>query len=208
MPKEALDPPQPSFIFRGHSAQIHAVHFTKNNTRLLTGDSDGWLVSWDVTYKRPVAVWKAHSEAILGLGSWCLDRIITYVWEDHQVRILVLTFHYDSHGRDNKILVWQLDTEAEGEMEKTLPVDMKKTSNSVAKKQPWLLHALPVNSTNFCSFAMCQDGMGHSNLPRSTDRASRPCPILIAVPNALDSSGVRNLSASCIDVECLDLLED
>ena len=74
-----LPPAQPAFILRGHSAQIHALHFTKDNARLLTADADGWVVSWNLASKRPVAAWKAHGNAILGLGSWETDRIITYV---------------------------------------------------------------------------------------------------------------------------------
>ena len=77
MSAELLPPAQPAFILRGHSAQIHALHFTPDNARLFTADADGWIVSWNLSFKRPVAVWKAHSSAILGLGNWGLDRIIT-----------------------------------------------------------------------------------------------------------------------------------
>lgn len=79
MPQDALPPAQPAFILRGHAAQIHALHFTQGNTRLLTADADGWVVSWNLSYKRAVAVWRAHASAILGLASWGSDRIITYV---------------------------------------------------------------------------------------------------------------------------------
>ena len=77
MPSDLLPPAQPAFILRGHSAQIHALHFTQGNARLLTADADGWIASWTLSSKRPVAVWKAHNAAILGLGSWGTDRIIT-----------------------------------------------------------------------------------------------------------------------------------
>ena len=77
---ESHTPPQPTYILRGHTAQIHAVHFHHSNHRLLTGDADGWVVDWDVPSKRPVAVWRAHSDAILGLGTWTVEgveRILT-----------------------------------------------------------------------------------------------------------------------------------
>ena len=45
----------------------------------MTADADGWVVSWNLSYKRAVAVWKAHGNAILALGSWGADRIITFV---------------------------------------------------------------------------------------------------------------------------------
>ena len=172
MAQVQLPPAQPAFILRGHSAQIHAVHFTPGNTRLLTGDADGWVISWNVAYKRPVAVWRAHSNAILGLGSWGSDRIIT-------------------HGRDNQLLVWLLGIHDEDMMEKTPPVETRDTSNSLARKHPWLLHEIPVNAMNFCSFAMCRDGMPRSCSPLKVVQASsRLEPVLFTVPSAVESSAI------------------
>lgn len=73
----ALPPAQPSYILRGHVAQIHSVRFIRQNTRLLTGDADGWIVYWKVETKRALAVWKAHEGAILGSEAWGHDKIIT-----------------------------------------------------------------------------------------------------------------------------------
>ena len=193
MTTERLPPAQPAFILRGHSAQIHALHFTHGNSRLLTADAEGWIVSWNLAFKRPVAVWKGHDQAILGVGSWSSDRVITCVHS--------LTWHSnapantlcDSHGRDNKLLVWQLNPGDESAMDKTLPVDAAPTS----RKQPWLLHALPVNTLNFCAFAMCRDGMPQvlSSVKALQDN-NVPSPILIAVPNTVDSGGVRRPSVT------------
>ena len=72
-------PLQPSYILRGHTAQVHSAFFLRENLRLLSGDADGWVVLWDVPIKRPVAVWRAHKSTILGLGSWGEDKIITSV---------------------------------------------------------------------------------------------------------------------------------
>ena len=74
----SLPPAQPSYIFRGHTAQIHALHFARRNLALLSGDADGWVVLWDVPIKRARAVWKPHDGPILGLGYWDEDKIITY----------------------------------------------------------------------------------------------------------------------------------
>ena len=79
MPTDSLPPAQPAYILRGHAAHVHALHFTRGNSRLLTGDADGCIISWSLAFKRPVAVWKAHESAILGLASWGEDCIITYV---------------------------------------------------------------------------------------------------------------------------------
>jgi hypothetical protein len=48
-----------------------------HNTRLLTGDGDGWVVYWKLETKRALAVWKAHDAAILGTAAWGRDKIIT-----------------------------------------------------------------------------------------------------------------------------------
>lgn len=79
MASELLPPAQPAYVLRGHAAQVHALHFTPENLRLLTGDADGWVVSWNLAFKRPAASWKAHEKTVLGLGSWGHDRIITWV---------------------------------------------------------------------------------------------------------------------------------
>lgn len=75
----ASQPPlQPKSILRGHKSQVHAAAFIRRNGRLVTGDADGFVVVWDLTIMRPRAVWRAHSNAILGLAGWGDDRIITY----------------------------------------------------------------------------------------------------------------------------------
>lgn len=74
-----LPPAQPAYVFRGHTAQIHAVHFLGGNLRLLSGDAEGWVILWSIPIKRAVAVWKPHNGPILGLGSWGEDRILTLV---------------------------------------------------------------------------------------------------------------------------------
>jgi WD40 repeat protein len=75
-----LSPAQPVYILRGHSASIHAVLFIRSNSRLITADAEGWIVLWNVSTRRPVAVWKAHEASILGAAPWGDDRIITWVF--------------------------------------------------------------------------------------------------------------------------------
>ena len=83
-----LPPAQPDYVLRGHTAQIHCVHFLRQNLRLLTGDADGWVVLWNFAVKRPVAVWKAHGGPVLGVGSWGgeEENIITCVSLDATTR--------------------------------------------------------------------------------------------------------------------------
>ncbi|KXT04717.1 hypothetical protein AC579_610 [Pseudocercospora musae] len=148
-------PAQPAYVLRGHSAQVHAVRYVRDNTRLLTGDAGGWVVLWSTSTKRAAAVWKAHSNTILGLRDWEDDKIIT-------------------HGRDNKLRVWQLRETDEPTFSKLLPIE----DSSSERKEPWLLHTLQVNALNFCSFAMC-----HA-IPASGDLASDE--IFIGTPGIQD----------------------
>lgn len=70
-----------------------------------------------------------------------------------------------------------------------LPVDKP----SITAPHPWLLHILTVNTLNFCSFAMCLDGIPQPYTARIAIKAkSHPPPILIAVPNTIDSGGVSS----------------
>ena len=72
-------------------------------------------------------------------------------------------------------------------MATALPVDAPAASTI----QPWLLHMLTVNTLNFCSFSMCIDGMPQTVFtgPIIEDKTT-PKPILLAVPNTVDSGGI------------------
>lgn len=71
--------PTPKSILRGHDSQVHAAVFVRHNQRLATGDAAGFVVLWDLSIRRPTVVWRAHSNAILGIADWDGDKIITYV---------------------------------------------------------------------------------------------------------------------------------
>ena len=161
-----LPPAKPAYVLRGHTAQIHSLHFFRQNLRLLSGDADGWVVLWNIPIKRPVAVWKPHSGTVLGLSSWGDDRVIT-------------------HGMDNKLCVWQLREADESSLSKVLPVEDAMTE----RKQPWLLHSLPVNALNFCTFAMCHE----STIEATRDsKVDAHVTVLIGVPGVQD--GMINVS--------------
>ena len=71
-------------------------------------------------------------------------------------------------------------------MDRVLPVD----ATDIAK-QPWMLHVLPVNTLNFCSFAMCLDGMPPpQGLGKAIQDTNGTKSALLAVPSAADSGGV------------------
>ncbi|KAI0131785.1 WD40-repeat-containing domain protein [Xylariales sp. AK1849] len=127
-----LPPASPKTVLRGHQAQVHAAAFVRRNQRLASGDAEGYVVLWDLTIMRPRAVWRAHTNAILGIASWGVDKVIT-------------------HGRDNKLIVWKVKVDDEAGLSTTLPLD----PSPVPRPQPWILHILEVNTMNFCSFGSC-----------------------------------------------------
>ncbi|KAF3003693.1 ASTRA complex subunit [Curvularia kusanoi] len=160
-----LPPAQPSYILRGHTAQIHSVQFARENTRLITGDADGWVIFWKLETKRALAVWKAHDGAILGTAEWARDKVIT-------------------HGRDNNLRIWQIRSEDESTLSPNLPSEGFPGDRSM----PWLLHTLPVNTLNFCAFSMCYaHAKGQTSGNEGSDAApeadsNKTASILVAVP--------------------------
>ncbi|KAI5806793.1 WD40-repeat-containing domain protein [Peziza echinospora] len=164
-------PPQPLYILRGHKAQINAIHFLRKNSRLITCDAEGWVIVWKVSSRRPVAVWKAHDAAVLAVGEWGDDRIIT-------------------HGRDNKLYVWKLGPADEAGLTTQFPIPSAEIgpgkAAAVPHRQPWLLHSIHTNALNFCGFSMCSEKKN----AEPGNLVGAPESVLIAVPSALDSDSL------------------
>lgn len=194
-----LPPAQPAYVLRGHAAQIHAVCFMRANSRLVTGDADGWVVIWSLVTKRPVAVWRAHEGTLLGARSWGEDKLITCVSMSLCLRWIVFFYIFCicaianvrcySHGKDYKLIVWKFSEADEPSMSVVLPVD----TPPEPRKQPWVLHIIMVNTMNFCSFAQCdvtpppeveEGGEGGKTVGVENE-------LLIAVPNTQSSETVR-----------------
>lgn len=97
------------------------------------------------------------------------------------------------HGRDHKLRVWRFSVQDEENLQKTLPVDIEKTS-SAAASQPWLVHSLPVNALNFCAFSMVFLPQDKVNMESDASGFSKEntslSSVLIAVPNALNSGAI------------------
>lgn len=92
-----------------------------------------------------------------------------------------------SHGRDNKLCVWQLGPADEAAMDGALPV----VETTTPRRQPWLFHVLDVNALNFCAFAMCRDeDVASDPMGDAKARGDGARPVLVAVPNPVDSGGV------------------
>lgn len=153
-------PPEPVYILRGHASAVNSLLFLRGNLRLLSGDSSGFIVLWDLTIKRPTAVWKAHGEGIIGIDGWTDGRILT-------------------QGRDGKIRVWSL-TPSDEEMagfSTILPVQ----DANVDRRSPWLLHELDVGTLNFCSMAVCRLSPLAGGTGEAEDR------LIIAIAGSKDS---------------------
>ncbi|KAE8372027.1 ASTRA-associated protein 1 [Aspergillus bertholletiae] len=185
-------PATPTYILRGHNSPIHGLHIFHKNLRLISGDADGWIIVWDLVFKRPVAVWKAHDGAILEVKGFTFDNgTVTEVY---------------THGRDHKLCVWRFRLQDESLLQKTLPVDVGENLQSQQATQPWLVHSLPVNALNFCAFSMLflddyaaqepgpsdaqsqGDNDNNSNNNSNSNNSQRIS--LFAVPNALDSGAI------------------
>ncbi|KAL4919846.1 WD40-repeat-containing domain protein [Aspergillus aurantiobrunneus] len=184
MSSSTVQPPAtPIYILRGHAAAIHALHIFNQNLRLVSADADGWIIVWDLIFKRPVAVWKAHEGAVLEvkaftLGSGRLTEIYT-------------------HGRDHKLRVWRFRVQDEEILQKSLPVDGSDqpttSTQSQTQIQPWLIHSLPVNALNFCTFSLfplIPDESTQKTEEEQERTEISPSSSLIAVPNALNSGAI------------------
>jgi len=124
------------------------------------------------------------------------DTLCFYYYNHHSkssndayaIMLQILTFSNHSHGRDNSLRVWQLRPSDEGTLSTVLPAE----DATAQRPKPWLLHTLPVNTLNFCSFSMCIEhnplDAEHRNISRSPKQAAvLSCgSILVATPSTDD----------------------
>ncbi|OSD06412.1 WD-40 repeat-containing protein [Trametes coccinea BRFM310] len=144
-------PPTPKHLIRSHATQVNVVYISDDNERVYSGDLSGTVVITSTRSLRAIASWKAHSEGLLGVQEWA-GRIIT-------------------HGRDNKLHVW----EGVREPERTL-------GGSAALpglQTPALCCSLDVNALNYCRFSLLP-------LPEAARTEERQA--LVAVPNLVESA--------------------
>ncbi|BDD62715.1 ASTRA complex subunit [Monascus purpureus] len=172
--------PTPLYILRGHVSPIHALHFFNSNLRLVSADADGWIIVWDMVSKRAVAVWKAHDGGVLEVKGFH----VSYPGSGSMTEVY-------THGRDHKLRLWRFSARDEEILDKTLPVDQTERPQSEAgtRSQPWLLHSLAVNALNFCPFSIVFLNSNKTQA-ETEEEAEAPRPVLIAVPNALNSGAV------------------
>jgi hypothetical protein len=116
---------------RGHKNPITCTAVFKDHKRncntLVTSDNEGWVAWWNISTKRPLGVWRAHSNSILSV-----------LQIDHS---LLLT-----HGKDSCVRIWVLD-QFQG-FSKTFSAEDHTDSQS--HRWPEYVE-IPVNTLNFCN---------------------------------------------------------
>lgn len=110
-----------------------------------------------------------------------------------------------SHGRDNALRVWRVNSKDEASLEKISPVD--RDVSTTKGQEPWLIHSITVNALNFCGFAIAfRHNLSALSLaekaPSGENGSAQPSDALrqnipqaspesfIAVPNALNTGGI------------------
>lgn len=78
--------------------------------------------------------------------------------------------------------MWELSPPEESSFSTVLPVDDSVTH----RKDPWLLHSLPVNALNFCSFAACAPSGSSPDVSHEKARC-RYDNLLVLVPSTKDA---------------------
>ncbi|KAI0661582.1 WD-40 repeat-containing protein [Cubamyces menziesii] len=148
----APPPPTPKHLIRSHAAQVNVLHISNDNQRIYSGDAAGTVVVTSTRTLRALATWTAHADGLLGVQEW-EGRVIT-------------------HGRDNKLHVW------EGMRE---PVRSLGSSAALPGLQtPALCYSLDVNALNYCRFSLMP-------LTEESGRTEER-QALLAVPNLVESA--------------------
>ncbi|KAF8551384.1 WD40 repeat-like protein [Imleria badia] len=143
-------PPSPLHTLRIHQQPVLTVFISSDNERIYSGDGKGRVVITSTRSLRAIADWEAHKEGLLGIEE-CGDHVIT-------------------HGRDNKIHVWQRPTESES-------IRQGGAASLTDQPPPPLCYSLDVNALNFCRFSLFPSPSSDGDLMA-----------LIAVPNLVESA--------------------
>ncbi|GAA6033187.1 hypothetical protein JCM8097_002986 [Rhodosporidiobolus ruineniae] len=147
-------PLQPTYILRLHAHPVSVLHFPSGSSGsagarwLLSGDTSGLVILWDLKTFRPRASWQAHEGGVLGIEEW---------GEDGEG---VLT-----QGRDNLIRFWSFSPPSSSSCSTSkdkYPDPPSPTLSSFstpstappstfnAAPAPRLVWEMPINALNFC----------------------------------------------------------
>ncbi|KAJ7052558.1 WD40-repeat-containing domain protein [Mycena amicta] len=127
-------PPAPTHLLRSHSTDVTALFFSDDNERLYSGDASGRVVVTSTRTLRPIVLWQAHTDSILGIEEW-ETNIVT-------------------HSRDHKLHVW---TRLED-----LPASERLGGSAALRDlpSPTLRYSMDVNALNYCRFSLLPSSQG------------------------------------------------
>ncbi|KAF9061925.1 WD-40 repeat-containing protein [Rhodocollybia butyracea] len=162
--------PTPTHLLRFHTSSVGALFVSDDNERVYSGDASGHAVITLTRTLRAIASWKAHQDGLLGIEEWG-NQLIT-------------------HGRDNKLHVWNRPDES------SITSGIGGSAALSGLQPPTLKFSMDVNALNYCRFSLLATStIGSALLPdslpsTSTSEAtlSQACPALIALPNLVESS--------------------
>ncbi|KDR76271.1 hypothetical protein GALMADRAFT_247578 [Galerina marginata CBS 339.88] len=158
-------PPTPLHLLRSHASPVSTLAWSDDNERIYSADASGKVVVTSTRSLRAISSWMAHTDSILGVEEWS-NLVVT-------------------HGRDNKVHVWQRIEE--------LPFSARIGGSAGIPDlpTPTLCYSMDVNALNFCRFSLL-------NLSNGSEGTGKP-KALIALPNLIDSSTADVWSLPLID---------
>lgn len=122
---------------RAHKAPISCITTFENN--IVSSDRDGYVIVWNVSIKRPLAVWKAHSGQIISMQLTPLGLL--------------------THGRDSSIRIWKPPFTGLLNDVSVLSSGLNSSSldfSSLPSQNAPSSFEIPVNSLNFCNVEYCR----------------------------------------------------
>lgn len=134
---------------RGHLNDITCTepYYSAENVSLISADSKGWIIWWDINTRRPNCVWKGHDSNIVTIRQICNGLLLT-------------------HSKDSDIKIWDIEKFKDGSRE--MPAEKYNSvqyfnvgdaeendnilKNELLEKFPLPEHTvIPVNALNYCN---------------------------------------------------------
>ncbi|ODV77652.1 uncharacterized protein CANTADRAFT_37400, partial [Suhomyces tanzawaensis NRRL Y-17324] len=124
--------PVQSFSLRSHGAAVSAMDSnTSSGATFISADSDGWVIWWNISIKRPILKWKAHQSKIISVKLLGHERVIT-------------------QSRDSSVKIWQLGHSSDPTMDPIIEVPINSLNFcNVEFHEPILFTPATIDSNNF-----------------------------------------------------------
>lgn len=144
-----MSDPKLQFTLRSHAESVTSILHIPTTQQLLTADTSGLLILWNLITRRPVRCWQGHKLSVL-----------TLLQLDHT--------HILTHSRDSELKIWDLEhiktksNEEEIIEEFSMPVNTTNFSNVVYLNDGYLITPATIDSNNFDVYKLSNndDGSG------------------------------------------------